>query len=335
MTIDKSTGKGCAQSILSKVVARRLVDEGIAGKSISRRPNKLKCGAYHLLRVVNYGKASLYVKLEGEYGPRKKPLWAPSFLDAETWEHAVSQFQNSGSLDYNVEKYLLPEMEDYVQSFSEEELLSITRDFLIGQGVLDRPVSRRGQKTYYFNENEVYSMNEKSNPSPYPRRFRFGLFETIGETCFNMNVWRKAVARFKIGATLEECIRVFLATELEHHSPENLSPIDGLVQYIAPPAYERAPENRDKSTFDWVRITVGLPRYRFDSWDALRDEVKKYQKEIFRRVLQRLKDDCQFEKYGLPIQLLKVSNVTLLHDFSLEFIFEPKVQDKPCDSDGL
>ena len=52
-------------------------------------------------------------------------------------------------------------------------------------------------------------------------------------------------------------------------------------------------------------------------------------------MLQRLKDDCQFEKYGLPIQLLKVSNVTLLHDFSLEFIFEPKVQDKPCDSDGL
>ena len=71
-------------------------------------------------------------------------------------------------------------------------------------------------------------------------------------------------------------------------------------------------------------ITVGLPRYQFNSWEALQSEVKKYQHEIYQRVIQRMETDRSFKRYGVPINFLEISDVTLLRDFSLEFIFELK-----------
>ena len=138
-----------------------------------------------------------------------------------------------------------------------------------------------------------------------------------------MRVWRKAVSKFQIGMTLNECINIFLKTELEQGAPQELSPVDRLVQYIAPPIFERVPENSNEATFDHIRMNVGLPSYQF-SWKALQDEVKKYQREICQRVLQRLECDRHFKRYGVPINFLKVSDIILRRDFSIEFIFELK-----------
>ena len=37
-----------------------------------------------------------------------------------------------------------------------------------------------------------------------------------------------------------------------------------------------------------------------------------------------MEDDRQFRGYGVPMNFIKLSNVTLLRDFSLDFIFELK-----------
>ena len=92
------------------------------------------------------------------------------------------------------------------------------------------------------------------------------------------------------------------------------------------PVYERVPGNHNEATFDRIRITVGLPRYQFDSWEALQKEVKKYRREIIQRVVEKLEGSTQFKGYGVPINFLKLSNITLLHNFALEFIFELKGQ---------
>lgn len=84
----------------------------------------------------------MYVKLKGYNKPAVEPLWTPSFIEKGTWGRAVSKFPTFGKLDQNVEKYLLPEMDEYIQSISDEELAAITRDFLIGQGVLNTPVAQ-------------------------------------------------------------------------------------------------------------------------------------------------------------------------------------------------
>lgn len=43
MDIDKRTGRGCAWSILSKTIARKLVDDGIVGKEIARKNFTYRC----------------------------------------------------------------------------------------------------------------------------------------------------------------------------------------------------------------------------------------------------------------------------------------------------
>lgn len=256
-----------------------------------------------------------------------EPLWMPSFIDGEIWQQAAGKFNVLTELDRNVEKHLLPKMDEYLKNISDTELVSMTRDFLIQQSVINTPVSQRGGKTYYFNENEIYSLDKEARLFPYEGRTKFNKFEVRGETCFNMNVWLKAASQFKVGATLEECIETFLKTELVHRVPKEPSSIDRLVQYISPPIYERVPENQDEATFDYIRMTVGLPRYRFNSWKALQDEVEKHRREIYRKVLQKLESDRQFKSCGVPINFLKLTDAILRRDFAIEFIFELKGQE--------
>ena len=168
----------------------------------------------------------------------------------------------------------------------------------------------------------VYSLDIGSELFPYEKRIKYSLFNAEYETCINMNVWHKAVTQFEIGMTLTECIIVFLKTKLVYGVPQGRSPVDQLVQHISPPAFERVPGNRDETTFDHIHIIVGLPRYQFDSWQTLQDEVKKYRPEIYQQVFQKLEKDRQFKRYGVPINFLKLGDVILRRDFSLEFIFE-------------
>jgi hypothetical protein len=115
-----------------------------------------------------------------------------------------------------------------------------------------------------------------------------------------------------------------MATELVHHVRREPSPVERLVQYISPPVYERFPENKNESTFDRIRMSVGLPAYQYGSWETLQSEVKKYKPEIYRLVIQKLKRDRQFKSFGVPMNFLKLSNVSLLP----KWLTDGKVQDE-------
>ena len=67
MVIDKTTGKGCTQSILSKTITRKLVAEGIAGKSIFSK-------GYYLYQVVGHGENDMYVMLKRYNKPDRKSV---------------------------------------------------------------------------------------------------------------------------------------------------------------------------------------------------------------------------------------------------------------------
>lgn len=328
MVIDKTTGRGCALSLLSKTVTEKLIADGIVDKPICRKHRKNRKSSkirYDLFRVVKYEEHA-YVVSQRSDEPLDEPLWMPSFIDAEVWTQAVREFPSFERLDQSVEKHLLPQMDEYLQGISHTELASLTRDFLIEHGIINKPISQRKGKTYYFNESEVYTLDKEPRLFPYEGGKKFRRFEVPGESCFNMRVWFKAVSHFEVGATLKDCIEIFLQTELVYKGPREPSPLDRLVQYIYPPVYERVPENKDKAVFDYIRMTVGLPRYQFNSREDLKAEVEKYQREIYQHVIQRLTEDCQFERYGVPLNFLKLSDVILRYDFALEFIFELKGQ---------
>lgn len=159
MVVDKSTGKGCAWSIASKAITKKLIAENIIDKLIAK-PSSLN--RYAFLRVEEYAD-SVYVMGEKSKELAAEPLWLPSFIDAEIWKQAVSKFRRFERLDRSVEEYLLPEMGEYLENIPNAELVSMTRDFLIEQGVINSPISQRGGDTYYFDENEVYSLDKNSD----------------------------------------------------------------------------------------------------------------------------------------------------------------------------
>lgn len=320
--IDKSTGRGCAWGIASKTIVRRLVDEGIIGKEIARKSLKYRCDSIRVT-AVGTGVDDVYVVLRKDARPMEQPLWTPTFIDPVKWLRAVSQFRPGAKLAENAEKYLLPEMGEYLQSLSDSELVSMVRDFLLEHGVLHAPIRQEHGKTFYFNAEEVYTLDRKSELFPSEGRLKFNLFKVL-DTSFSMAVWRKAAARFAPGMSLRECIGVFLETKIEIRPPREPSPLEQLVQQILPPVFEREPENENTSTFDRIRITVGLPRYQFPSWEALRSEVKRHRREIYRLVLDKIEKDRRFKRFGVPVNVLKLSDVTLLRNYSLEFILELK-----------
>lgn len=334
MVIDRTTGKGCALSIAAKTVTRNLIADGIIGKTIAKK-ERPKRSVW--LRVRDYGDDWVCIGGNIAHELTEEPLWVPSFIDERIWTQAVSKFHIDSRLDENVVEFLLPEMDEYLQNIPDSELISITRDFLIENGILDQPIRRHKGNTYYFDKSEIYSLDNESKLFPYEGRINH-IFTVTGPDAafFNSGVWIKAAPRFEVGMSLKECIGIFVETELAHRTPQKLSPLDQLIQYIARPVYERVPGNDNVKTFDRIRITVGLPRYQFNSWEALQSEVKKYQHEIYQRVIQRMETDRSFKRYGVPINFLEISDVTLLRDFSLEFIFELKVYgDNVFEKDGI
>lgn len=329
MKIDKRTGRCCALSIASKTVARRLVDDGIVGKVIARMFLKFRCES---IRIAAFGTGleDIYVVLRKSRGATEQPLWTPMFIDPAIWQQAVSQFRPGEKLAESVERNLLPEMDSYLQSLSDSTLVSMVREFLLEHGVINKPIRQCRGITYYFTEDEVYTQDAESTLFPYEKRLRFNLFEVSNETCFNSAVWTKAATHFMPGMSLRECIGVFLETKIELRPPRELSPLEQLVQEIYPPVFEREPENETPATFDRIRVSVGLPRYHFPSWEVLRSEVKIHRHEIYRLVLDKLENDRRFKRYGVPINFLKLSDVTLLRNYSLEFIFELKGTHNPA-----
>lgn len=326
--IDKRTGRGCALSIASKTVARQLIDDGIVGKVISRKFLKYRCDS---IRIAAFGTGleDIYVVLRKGVGEAEQPLWTPTFIDPAIWPQAASHSRPGEKLAESVERNLLPEMDSYLQSLSDSALVSMVREFLLEHSVINKPIRQCRGITYYFTEDEVYTQDAESTLFPYEKRLRFNLFEVSNETCFNSAVWIKATTHFKPGMSLMECIGVFLETKIEARPPRKPSPIDQLVQGISPPVFEREPENETPATFDRIRISVGLPRYHFPSWEVLRSEVKKHRHEIYRLVLDKLKNDRRFKRYGVPINFLKLSDVTLRRNYSLEFLFELKEEKNP------
>ena len=169
MVIDRTTGKGCALSIAAKTVTRNLIADGIIGKTIAKK-ERPKRSVW--LRVRDYGDDWVCIGGNIAHELTEEPLWVPSFIDEGIWTQAVSKFHIDSRLDENVVEFLLPEMDEYLQNIPDSELISITRDFLIENGILDQPIQRRKGNTYYFDKNEIYSLDNESKLFPYEGRIR-------------------------------------------------------------------------------------------------------------------------------------------------------------------
>lgn len=84
---------------------------------------------------------------------------------------------------------------------------------------------------------------------------------------------------------------------------------------------EREPENKNKNTFDFVRVyasTKALPL------EQKRQILSAYKREILRLILTKIKRSPNFQKYNISINFLRLTQCIITRDQQIVFGFELK-----------
>lgn len=140
----------------------------------------------------------------------------------------------------------------------------------------------------------------------------------------NVYLFKSVVKKMKEGDTWEHFVSL---CEEAQFNPK----FERLLSKIEPPVFERIPENKKKNTFDFIRIEVRINNI-YENRDLTMKAIRKYKPQIFDRVLSHLENNRSFQKYGVPINFLKLTNLMFTQQDILIFIFELKTCD---DNDGL
>lgn len=181
------------------------------------------------------------------------------------------------------------------------------------------PIRIIKKSVFYFDSNQVYKKGSEwdwnTDCITQSQLWRSYMF--------NMKIWIMATSRFQEGATLDECIDIFLQTGIRK-IPESDSMMDRLVTSMEPASYERVPENKNEKTFDFIRVYVNLSSTFYNTWEDLLEGVKTHKREIHQMVLDKIQNDRRYKKFGVPINVLKLSNLVLSRHYFLEYIFELK-----------
>lgn len=136
---------------------------------------------------------------------------------------------------------------------------------------------------------------------------------------YNMVIAKKAITTLKVGDTIESLEEKIKNTKIDTHP--KAEGLDRFITKIEKPRFGREPENDNKKTFDYIYIDL----YIVHEWS---EDKKKYIKEhiteIQQRMVDKLETNSEFKSYGVPINFLRISKVTLKNDDVIQFILELK-----------
>lgn len=187
------------------------------------------------------------------------------------------------------------------------------------------------EKGYYFNSEGVYCSDSLKNL--YNRGMR-GIIQTYDDKYraystykpeFN-NVSQRIVSRAI--TTLEEgdtISKFFEYLETLEPKPRQELPtgLDRFITRICPIRIQREYGNKNTKTFDFIYVDVCI----ISEWETDRKQyIKENMPEIKKRVVTKIEESKQFKRYGIPINFLKLTSITLTRDDVLHFIFELKIK---------
>lgn len=203
--------------------------------------------------------------------------------------------------------------------------------FIIGD-ITNKVIRARDKRIYYFDNQGVY----RSVPLAKARSMQLQNIDRLWyDGSYNVNVIRdlqdknikinnvtlllKVIAMLKEGDTIETFDEYLATTNIEKH--EKPTGLNLFITKIEKPVFYREPSNKKTNTFDFIYIDVNI----IQEWSEDRlTYIQKHRKAIFKRVLEQLEKNKSFQKFGLPINFLKVSRITLRRDSVLEFVLELK-----------
>lgn len=135
----------------------------------------------------------------------------------------------------------------------------------------------------------------------------------------NGRVLQMSIALLKEGDTIDDLYHYLNTLKPKKHAlPEGL---DRFMAKMGKPEFVRETGNRNMKSFDFIYLDVFIVH----TWETDRIQyIKDNLPEIKERVIEHLQKYKSFQKYGVPVGFLKITNITLTHDDALHFVFELK-----------
>lgn len=190
--------------------------------------------------------------------------------------------------------------------------------------------TKQGRAVYFFDEDGIYRKVsfEKAKELNIGDVYFWGKdnvrifkwYQLVKPLCdVNGNLLVIAISKLKDGDTAETFFKYISEAKFERHElPKGL---DRFITKIQGPYIEREFGNTSTNTFDFVYVDVCI----IQNWETDRKSyIKANMPEIKRRVIQKIEGSKRFQRYGIPVNFLKITSITLTRDDMLHFIFELK-----------
>ncbi len=192
--------------------------------------------------------------------------------------------------------------------------------------VTNHALRKFGGKYYYFDEKGIYN----SIPEEEAKNILDNVYERVDGSTFyimksyirnvEMNVLISSLAKLKPGESFDEFKEIYQKIEFKHK--EKLKGLERFITKIDSPRFIKMPENQELEVFDFIHVDV----FVVTEWET---DIYKYilenKKEIIYRVLKKIEADKSFKKYSVPINFLKLANITYSKRLNfIRFVFELK-----------
>lgn len=201
------------------------------------------------------------------------------------------------------------------------------------------PIYDITKKSYNKDLIESYRADFEAHPENYEK-----FFETIIKPVnppdillgvkMNKKHEKKILSRLSVGNTIVEFIYCY---NLSYNYAD--TPLQYIQQYIPyrdiipyegyriitgwhKLSIERATDNLDKHTFDFIRIRAGLLSEQAEPNRLT--ILEKYKTNIVNLALQKIAKYSSYQAYHVPINFLKPSRMTITYQDELELLFELK-----------
>lgn len=150
----------------------------------------------------------------------------------------------------------------------------------------------------------------------------------IEESCgfpINRNQLAAVASRIQEGATMDDIVSLYggipaILGEIKEKAAKKLP--SSYICHIRPIRIERAAGNKDTNTFDFIRLEYVLYA-GVKKQDVLKD-VREHTRKYVDCATDYIASQKKFQRFGVPVNVLRLTKATLTHDMVLEFLFELK-----------
>ena len=145
----------------------------------------------------------------------------------------------------------------------------------------------------------------------------------------DIRIIKKIAPQLNVGDNFERFIELANKTEIKASIKEedkieeivkNKGEIWLFITKIYKPKIYREYGNNNKDTFDFIEVDVGVKAY----FDNKIQFIREHSKEILKVVIDEIRNHQDFKKYNIPINFLKLTNVTLTRSNYIRYLFELK-----------